>query len=121
MSKDKNKAAAGTAVLESFEPDGEAPRDNYRVKLEAFEGPLDLLLYLIRKNEVDIYNIPIAEITPMQCLDALRYLEKRPGRHGRSRNETVGRVRETMRRVFRLAVNTSRANFDRPTTRSTGA
>ncbi len=33
------------------------------VKLAVFEGPLDLLLYLIRKNEVDIYDIPIATIT----------------------------------------------------------
>ena len=33
------------------------------VKLEAFEGPLDLLLHLIEKNKVDIYNIPIVEIT----------------------------------------------------------
>lgn len=32
-------------------------------KLEVFEGPLDLLLHLIDKNEVDIYNIPISEIT----------------------------------------------------------
>ncbi|MDQ1318674.1 MAG: segregation and condensation protein, partial [Candidatus Poribacteria bacterium] len=35
----------------------------YEVKLDVFEGPLDLLLYLIRKNEMDIYNIPIVEIT----------------------------------------------------------
>lgn len=35
----------------------------YRVKLTNFEGPLDLLLFLIKKNEVDIYDIPIAEIT----------------------------------------------------------
>jgi segregation and condensation protein A len=35
----------------------------YKVKLPIFEGPFDLLLYLIRKNEVDIYDIPIAEIT----------------------------------------------------------
>lgn len=35
----------------------------YRVKLHIFEGPLDLLLFLIKKNEVDIYDIPIAEIT----------------------------------------------------------
>jgi segregation and condensation protein A len=35
----------------------------YNVKLGVFEGPLDLLLYLIRKNEMDIYNIPIVEIT----------------------------------------------------------
>ena len=33
------------------------------VKLEAFEGPLDLLLHLIEKNNIDIYDIPIAEIT----------------------------------------------------------
>lgn len=35
----------------------------YQVKLPAFEGPLDLLLHLIRVNEVDIYDIPIARIT----------------------------------------------------------
>lgn len=35
----------------------------YRVKLKNFEGPLDLLLFLIKKNEVDIYDIPIAVIT----------------------------------------------------------
>jgi segregation and condensation protein A len=35
----------------------------YGVKLELFEGPLDLLLFLIRKNEIDIYDIPIADIT----------------------------------------------------------
>ncbi len=35
----------------------------YGVKLDVFEGPLDLLLFLIRKNEVDIYDIPIAAIT----------------------------------------------------------
>ena len=34
-----------------------------QVKLEAFEGPLDLLLHLIHKNQVDIYDIPIVEIT----------------------------------------------------------
>jgi segregation and condensation protein A len=36
---------------------------DYMIKLEAFEGPLDLLLHLIRKNEVNIYDIPIAKIT----------------------------------------------------------
>ncbi|MGD0650352.1 MAG: segregation/condensation protein A [Verrucomicrobiia bacterium] len=36
---------------------------DYRVKLEVFEGPLDLLLYLIKKEEVDIYDIPIERIT----------------------------------------------------------
>jgi len=48
----------------------------YKVKLDAFEGPLDLLLYLIRKNEIDIYDIPIAEITQqyLDMLDLMRTL-----------------------------------------------
>jgi segregation and condensation protein A len=36
---------------------------DYRVRLESFDGPLDLLLYLIRRAEVDIHDVPIAEIT----------------------------------------------------------
>lgn len=42
------------------------------VKLEAFEGPLDLLLHLIEKNKIDIYDIPIANITEQY----LSYVEK---------------------------------------------
>ncbi|MCX7886077.1 MAG: segregation/condensation protein A [Verrucomicrobiae bacterium] len=38
-------------------------QSDYKVKLEVFEGPLDLLLYLIKKEEVDIYDIPIERIT----------------------------------------------------------
>ena len=41
------------------------------VKLEVFEGPLDLLLHLIDKNKIDVYDIPIAEITE-QYLDYIR-------------------------------------------------
>src|SRR5688572_24608205 len=41
----------------------ESSPDAITVKLEAFEGPLDLLLHLIRKNEVNIYDIPISLIT----------------------------------------------------------
>ncbi len=37
--------------------------EEYRYKVSDFEGPLDLLLYLIEKNKVDIYNIPIVTIT----------------------------------------------------------
>lgn len=44
------------------------------VKLEAFEGPLDLLLHLIEKNKVDIYDIPIVEITA-QYLDYIKNME----------------------------------------------
>ena len=48
----------------------------YEIKLDVFEGPLDLLLYLIRKNEVDIYDIPIALITRqyMEYIDAMKSL-----------------------------------------------
>jgi segregation and condensation protein A len=44
-------------------------------KLDDFEGPLDLLLYLIKKNEVSIYDIPVAQITE-QYLDYIRYVEE---------------------------------------------
>ncbi len=48
------------------------PEEVYRVKLaDIFEGPMDLLLFLIRKNEVNIYDIPIALITDQY----LAYLE----------------------------------------------
>ncbi|MBP3593400.1 MAG: segregation/condensation protein A [Lachnospiraceae bacterium] len=45
------------------------------VKLEVFEGPLDLLLHLIEKNKIDIYDIPIALITE-QYMDYLKAMEK---------------------------------------------
>ncbi len=45
------------------------------VKLEVFEGPLDLLLHLIEKNKIDIYDIPIALITE-QYMDYLKEMEK---------------------------------------------
>jgi segregation and condensation protein A len=48
------------------------PPDALEVYLESFEGPLDLLLYLIRKNNLDILNIPMAELTAQYML----YVEK---------------------------------------------
>lgn len=49
---------------------------DYEVKLEIFEGPLDLLLHLINKNEVDIFDIPIAMITDqyLEYLDMMKAL-----------------------------------------------
>jgi segregation and condensation protein A len=38
-----------------------------RIELESFEGPLDLLLYLIRRDEVDIYDIPVAHVADQYC------------------------------------------------------
>jgi segregation and condensation protein A len=70
------------AVVEG-EPVTELPRDLYippdalQVFLEAFEGPLDLLLYLIRKQNLDILDIPIAEITRqyMQYIEVMADLQ----------------------------------------------
>jgi len=47
---------------------------DYAIKLDIFEGPLDLLLYLIKKNEIDIYNIPVALITE-QYLQYLKIIK----------------------------------------------
>lgn len=49
----------------------------YKVKLEVFEGPLDLLLYLIKKDEVDIYDISIERITQqyLEFMDAFKILD----------------------------------------------
>lgn len=68
------EAAAAPALQETFarlygEPLTEIPKDLYippdalEVILEAFEGPLDLLLYLIRRQNFDILDIPMAEVT----------------------------------------------------------
>src|SRR6266851_3360995 len=48
--------------------------DSYRIRLDEFEGPLDLLLHLIKKNEINIYDIPIAVITK-QYLDYISVMK----------------------------------------------
>ena len=66
---------------ETFTPNSDAAAgfaespDQYRVKLEMFEGPLDLLLFLIRKEDVSIYDIPIARITE-QYLEYVRAMQE---------------------------------------------
>ena len=49
----------------------------YKIKLEIFEGPFDLLLFLIKKNEVDIYDIPIHEITEqfLEYIELMKILD----------------------------------------------
>ncbi len=49
-------------------------QDSYRISLESFQGPLDLLLYLVRRAEVDIQDISIAAVTD-QYLDVLRQVK----------------------------------------------
>src|SRR5262245_58936083 len=53
----------------------ESSPEAYSVKLETFEGPLDLLIHLIKKNEVNIYDIPIALIT-RQYLDYVEVMQE---------------------------------------------
>src|SRR2546425_728236 len=48
--------------------------DSYRIRLNEFEGPLDLLLHLIKKDEINIYDIPIATITK-QYLDYIKMMK----------------------------------------------
>ena len=57
--------------MESIETKSKEEKSAYSVKLDVFEGPLDLLLFLIKRDEMDIYDIPIAHITKQY----LEYIE----------------------------------------------
>jgi segregation and condensation protein A len=63
---------AADTVAPSPGPPAETP-EGYQVRLDVFEGPLDLLLFLIRKKKIDIHDIPIAVITR----DYLEYLDRK--------------------------------------------
>jgi segregation and condensation protein A len=67
-------AATESPAEPSAAPAAEVP-EGYQVRLEIFEGPLDLLLFLIRKKKIDIHDIPIAVITR----DYLEYLDRKDG------------------------------------------
>ena len=54
--------------------DALAPTNPFAIRLPVFEGPLDLLLYLIRQNEIDIYDIPIEKVT-RQYIHTLESME----------------------------------------------
>lgn len=71
--------APAASVTPATVPEGiesTLPSDAPRIQLPVFDGPLDLLLYLIRRDQVDIYDIPIAPITRqyMEYLDLMREL-----------------------------------------------
>ncbi len=61
--------SAPSLIISDLEDD-----DPYQVKLEAFTGPMDLLLHLIRKHQINIYDIPIALIT-QQYLEYLSFMK----------------------------------------------
>ena len=52
-------------------------QEEYKVRLDVFEGPLDLLLYLIKKDELEIHDIPMEGITTqyLQYLDLMKMLD----------------------------------------------
>ncbi len=52
-----------------------APQNDYRVELDAYSGPLDLLLYLVKREEIDLHDIPIARLTE-QYLQHLQLLQQ---------------------------------------------
>ncbi len=67
-------AVVNGEILSCLPSDLYIPPDALKVFLETFEGPLDLLLYLIKKQRLDILNIPIAQITLqyMKYVDLIR-------------------------------------------------
>src|SRR5690349_9111265 len=77
MKDARSKAETANATPADVAVEFAESSDQYKVKLPDFEGPLDLLLYLIRKEEVSIYDIPIARITAqyLDYLTAMRDLD----------------------------------------------
>jgi segregation and condensation protein A len=66
-----------TPAIEPLLDSGEPEETGYKVHLPSFEGPLDLLLHLIRQHKIDIYDIPIKLVTEQynQYLDAMQELD----------------------------------------------
>jgi segregation and condensation protein A len=72
---EEHATQSGTAVT-SGAPNSQPPTPNpqygdYRVRLDAYAGPLDLLLYLVKRHEIDLHDIPVATLTEQY----LRHLE----------------------------------------------
>src|SRR3989442_5581969 len=61
-------------MAENRDPGFDLAEDPYCIRLNEFEGPLDLLLHLIKKDEISIYDIPIAMITK-QYLDYIKMMK----------------------------------------------
>ena len=81
---DKNSGDIRMGPPPSADPtdeDGQGDSVEYRVELDVYNGPLDLLMYLIKRDELDIYDIPIARITDtyMGYVRMLKELSKEGG------------------------------------------
>jgi segregation and condensation protein A len=61
--------------MESIETQSKESNSSYSVKLDIFEGPLDLLLFLIKRDKIEIYDIPIAHIT-RQYLEYIEFMKE---------------------------------------------
>ena len=61
--------------METIQTQSQEGSISYSVKLDAFEGPLDLLLFLIKRDKIDIYDIPIAHIT-RQYLEYIEFMKE---------------------------------------------
>ena len=87
---DPGQVIVNGQVLQAWPKDLYIPPDALEVFLETFEGPLDLLLYLIRRQNLDILNIPVAEITRQYT----GYIElmRAVGRLSREPSPTAGRA-----------------------------
>src|SRR5690242_5258117 len=73
------EATAAAEAEKSLVPEGvesSLPSDVPRIQLQEFDGPLDLLLYLIRRDKIDIHDLPIAPITHryMEYLELMQQL-----------------------------------------------
>jgi segregation and condensation protein A len=76
ISTTENSSDAPVATISAPAPDQEEVNEHaFETTLDAFSGPLDLLLYLIKINEVDIYDIPIKDITK-QYLNMVKVIEQ---------------------------------------------
>lgn len=72
MADESHGASSGTPPADAFE----SQLDDIKIKLQSFEGPLDLLVHLIRKHQVNVYDIPIALVTEqyLEYLDLMQEL-----------------------------------------------
>lgn len=72
---DDHEAQPETTAVKSADPKPQTPdprpHHDYRVRLDAYAGPLDLLLYLVKRHEIDLHDIPVATLTEQY----LRHLE----------------------------------------------
>ncbi|MGA9773425.1 MAG: segregation/condensation protein A [Blastocatellia bacterium] len=77
MGEASTRTGESAAASADVAPEFAESTEQYKIKLPVFEGPLDLLLYLIRKEEVSIYDIPIARIAGqyLDYLNAMRELD----------------------------------------------